>query len=297
MLAGSKSKGTMSTKTITPATTNANENSASSAGYLPLTHSLKPGYLSSLLIAALTAIASIAGLLYADTFYPTAELQHSYLANDVSTLVLGLPILLISMWLAWRGKLLGLLFWPGAILYGLYNYIAYLFGMPFQGLFFLYLVIVVLSTYTLIGLVANIDGQAVKKRLTGHVPERLGGGVLILMGVAFALLALGTVASNLSGRTSLPQSELAVFVADFFVAPAWVIGGVLLWRREPLGYVGGTGLLFSASMLFAGVIGIVLLRPFLSDAPFLFIDLVALLVMCLICFIPFALFVRGVLRS
>ena len=31
------------------------------------------------------------------------------------------------------------------------------------------------------------------------------------------------------------------------LAPAWVIGGVLLWRREPLGYVTGLGLLCLAS--------------------------------------------------
>jgi hypothetical protein len=280
-----------------PATTTVTETGENSRGTLPVIHSLKPVYLFSLLIAVLTAIASIAGLLYPDTFYPTAELKQSYLVNDIFTLILGLPILLISMWLAWRGQLIGLLFWPGAILYGLYNYITYLFGMPFAGLFFLYLVIVILSIYTLIALVASIDGQAVKKRLAGHVPERLGGGVLILLGAAYTLLASGVLISNLTGRASLPQSELAVFVADFFVAPAWVVGGVLLWRREPLGYVGGTGLLFSASMLFIGVIGIVILQAIQSGSPFPLIDVLILLAMGLICFMPFGLFIRGVLKS
>jgi hypothetical protein len=271
---------------------------------LPVTRSLRWAYLSSLFIAALTAIASIAGLLYPDTVYPTAELQHSYLTNDIFTLILGLPILLLSMWLAWRGRpieigLIGLLFWPGALFYGLYNYTAYLFGMPFQGLFFLYLVIVVLSLYTLIGLIAVIDGESVKHRLTGHVPERLGGGVLILFGVAYTLLATVMIISNLTGQAQpgLAQSELAVFVADFFMAPAWVIGGVLLWRREPLGYVGGTGLLFSASMLFIGVISIVILQAMQSGAPFPVADVLILLGMALICFIPFGLFVRGILKS
>lgn len=271
-------------------------------GDLPVTRDLRWGFLSSLLIAVLTGAASIAGLLYPGRVYPTAELQHSFLANDIFTLVLGLPILLISMWLAWRGKpikigLIGLLFWPGALLYGLYNYTAYLFGMPFQGMFFLYLVIVVLSLYTLIGLVSVIDGAAVRHRLAGHVPEKHGGAVLILLGAAYALLATVTIVSNLNAQASLAQSELAVFVADFFMAPAWVIGGVLLWRREPVGYVGGTGLLFSASMLFIGVIGIVLLQAVQSGVPFPLVDVALLLTMGLICFIPFGFFVRGVLKS
>ena len=265
-----------------------------STGALPLIHSLKPVYLFSLLIAALTAAASGAGLLYPDTIYPTAELQHSYLANDIFTLLLGLPILLISMWLARRGRLIGLLFWPGALFYGLYNYIAYLFGMPFSGLFLLYLVIVACSIYTMVALTASMDGQAVKERLAGRVPERLGGGVLMFLGGAYILLAAGVLISNLSGGAAAPQPELAVFVADFLAAPAWVIGGLLLWRREPLGYVGGTGLLFSASMLFIGVIGIVLLQPVLEGGAFPLVDVLLLLVMGLICFIPFTLFVRGV---
>ena len=264
---------------------------------LPVTRGLRWGYFYSLFIAALTVTASIAGLLYPDTIYPTADLQQSYLTNDIFTLILGLPILLISMWLAWRGKLIGLLFWLGALLYGLYNYIAYLFGMPFQGLFFLYLLIVVLSTYTLIGLVAVIDGETVKHRLAGHVPERLGGGVLILLGAAYTILASLMIISNLTGQALLSQSEMSVFVADFFVAPAWVIGGVLLWRREPLGYVGGTGLLFSASMLFVGVIGIVILQAMQSGAPFPMTDVLVLLGMGLICFIPFGFFIRGVAKS
>lgn len=50
-----------------------------------------------------------------------------------------------------------------------------------------YLVIVTLSIYTIIGLVASIDGEVVKLRLTGHVPVRLAGGTLIGFGSTFAL--------------------------------------------------------------------------------------------------------------
>jgi hypothetical protein len=268
-----------------------------STGELPVKRDLRVVYVFSLLIAALTAIASTAGLLAPETFYPTEALQRAYLTNDIFTLILGLPILLISMWLAWRKKLIGLLFWPGALLYGLYNYVAYLFGMPFAGLFFLYLVIVVLSLYTLIALISSIDGQGVTRRLSSHVPERLGGGVLMFLGSAFVLLASGVLISNLTGSGSMSQAELAVFVADFFAAPAWVIGGLLLWRREPLGYAGGTGLLFSVSMLFVGVIGIVLLQWVLDGGPFPLVDIALLLIMGLLCFIPFGFFARGVLKS
>ena len=56
----------------------------------------------------------------------------------------------------------------------------------------------------------------------------------------------------------------------------------------------GLGLLYQACMLFVGLVFIIILQPYLSSAPFVFTDLAAVLVMSLICFIPFALFGRGV---
>jgi hypothetical protein len=48
----------------------------------------------------------------------------------VVNLLIGLPILLGSMWLARRGQLIGLFLWPGALLFVLYNDIIYVFAMP-----------------------------------------------------------------------------------------------------------------------------------------------------------------------
>jgi len=75
------------------------------------------------------AAASVAGLMYRTTIYPTDELLRTFVSNDVVNLFIGLPILLGSMWLARRGQLLGLLCWPGALFFVLYNYIVYVFAM------------------------------------------------------------------------------------------------------------------------------------------------------------------------
>ena len=264
---------------------------------LPVRYDLKLGYLFSLLIAMLTAIASIASLLYPNDIYPTEELRQTFIANDIVNLFIGLPILLGSMWLARRGKLIGLLFWPGALFYGLYNYLVYLFGMPFNVMFPLYLAIVTLSIYTTIGLVASIEGEVVKQRLNGRVPERFAGGVLIGFGILFMIRVIVVMANALASQTSIAGVELGLLVADFIVSGALMIGGALLWRRQALGYVGGTGLLFQASMLFIGLIAFLFLQPLLTEAPFLLTDVVVVFVMGLICFIPFAFFVRGVIKS
>lgn len=143
---------------------------------LPINNNLTLIYVLSLLIAVLTAAGSIAGIVYRTDVYPTEKLLGSSVANDILNLALGVPILLGSMVLAWRGKLIGLLFWPGALLYILYNEIGYTFSLPLSGVFPLHLALVPLCAYTVIGLVAAIDEQAVQQRLAGTVPERVVGG-------------------------------------------------------------------------------------------------------------------------
>ena len=139
------------------------------------------------------------------------------------------------MWLAWRGRLIGLLFWPGALFYVLYTYIVYLVAMPLNAAFVLHLTLVTLSVYTLIGLIACIDGEAVQQRLTGSVPEKAAGGILAGLGLLFFLQVIGGIISALTSHTPIPVTELALHVSDFLIIPAWIIGGVLLWRREEFG--------------------------------------------------------------
>lgn len=264
---------------------------------LPNTRDIKLAYVFSLVIALLMGAASVAGLLYPADIYPTEELLESFVSNDVVNLAIGLPTLLGAMWLTRRGKLIGLLFWPGALFYVLYNYTIYLFGMPLNGMFLLYLTLVALSVYTMTGLVASIDGKAVQQQLVGVVPERVAGGALAGLGGLFFLQVIVVIAGALINQTPIAAVELALHISDFLIAPAWVIGGVLLWRRQAFGYVVGAGLLFQGSMLFIGLIVFMFLQPLLTDSPFLWVDTIVVFIMGLICFVPFALFIRGIVSN
>lgn len=263
----------------------------------PIKGNLGLATIASLIVTIMMAGVSVAGIFYPDKIYQEDELLEAFIANDVVSLVIGVPILLLSMWLARRGKLIGLLFWPGALFYVGYNYFVYVFAMPLSWEYILYITLLALSLYTTISLVTSIDGEAVQRRLAGFVPERLAGGVLVSLSTLFLVRAIGEMAGALANQTPVSDTELALLVVDFLMAPAWIIGGVLLWRRQALGYVGGTGLLFQTSMLFIGLIMIMLLQPLLTDAAFSLIDIVVVFIMGLICFVPFVLFVRGVVRS
>lgn len=264
---------------------------------LPVNGQLTPIYISSFIVAILILIASAIGLQYNILLYPTEELARTFIPNDVVNLLIGLPILLGSMYLAWRSQLIGLLCWTGALFFMFYNYTAYVFAMPLNWVFPLHLILMMLSAYALVALVALIDGKAVQQRLSGSVPERFGGGVLAGLGILFLLRVIGVMIGALTSGTPLAETELSVNIADFLTTPAWVIGGILLWKRKAFGYVCGLGLLFQGSMLFVALIIFLLLQPLLTSAPFAIADVVVIAVMGLVCFIPFGMFVRGAVKA
>ncbi|MBN1581387.1 MAG: hypothetical protein JXA89_11860 [Anaerolineae bacterium] len=269
-------------------------NVASPSANWPVTRDLKLAYIVSLIIALLMTVVSVAGLLFPSRIYPTDELLESFVANDVVNLLVGLPVLLGSMWFARRGKLIGLLFWPGALMVVLYTYLAYVFAMPPNWILLIYLTLVASSAYTLIGLVASIDGTTVQQHLAGTLSEKLSGGLLIGLGILILVRGVGVIANAAISQTEVPATELPVLIADFLTAPAWAIGGVLLWQRKALGYVSGVGLLFQGSMLFIGLLMFFLLQPWLADVSFPAADFVVVLVMGSVCFVPLGLFARGV---
>jgi hypothetical protein len=261
---------------------------------LPLRRNLTPLYILSLIIVLVTAAASIVALLYPTTIYPTEALQVSFMANDLVNLCVSLPVLLGSLWLTRRGRLVGLLFWPGALFVTFYNSIAYVVSLPVNVGFLLNLLLLVLSAYTTIALVSFIDAPAVQRRLAGVAPERLAGGALSVWGILFILIVFGSLLDPLLTGAPVAISDRALHIADLIIAPALVIGGLLLWRRRPLGYVAGVGLLFQVNMLFVGVIAVLILQPLFSSEPLRLDEIGVLAVMWLVGLIPFVLFARSI---
>jgi len=261
---------------------------------LPLTHSLKLPLALSIAICVLTAASSVVGLVGRPTVYPTEDLVRAFLANDIVNLLVGLPILLLSLWLARSERLAGLLLWPGALVYTVYNFLIYVLAVPPSWAFLMHLLLVALSWLTLSVVLAVVDHQAVGTQLADRVPARLSGGILAALGALFALRAIGSLAAAITSGVPLSGADVAVNAADVLISPMWIAGGVLLWKRTAYGYVIGLGLLFQACMLFVGLIAVLLLLPALTGAPLALVDVIVVAAMSLISFVPFIRYLRGV---
>jgi len=261
---------------------------------LPIKGSLKTAYILSLIIGCLFAFASILGIFFGSSVYPTDELLSNFISNDVVNLVIGLPIILASIFLTMHSKLIGLLFWPGSLLFVVYNYLIYVLAIPLNWIFLLYLTLIVSSVYVIILLAKSIERTKIQQQLDGVVHERISAVILVAMGILFMLQASGAMIDAFINQIQITGIDVAVHVADFSISPILVIGGIQLWRRKAFGYASGLGLLFQTSMLFIGLIAFLIIQPLLTTAPFLLADVLVVSIMGLICLIPLVLFIRGI---
>jgi hypothetical protein len=253
-----------------------------------------------LLSAAITLIMTVfsgLGFLFPDVFYPDPGLLEQYLANDLVNIILGLPLFIAALALFKKGKLLGALLLPGALIYVIYNYLAYLLGRGWSWISYINLLLVVLSIICLILHLRSINHQDVMGKLEGRVGEKVSGWILVVFGLAFIGLAVSTIVAGIQEGTIPPLGENAVSVADILVSLGWVGGGITLLRKKPLGFSTGLGLLVAASFLFLGLILFFFLAPLVAGRPFDWIEVIIVLAMGLICFIPTGLFWRGIARS
>src|SRR5947209_14323870 len=110
----------------------------------------------SVLVAILVLLASGAGLLLTSTYArETASWAVQGIGQDIVNLVAALA-LLITASLVNKGSVKAFLVWSGVLLYLIYAYVIYAFDVHFNRLFLVYVAILGLSFYALVGSVIRM---------------------------------------------------------------------------------------------------------------------------------------------
>lgn len=198
-------------------------------------------YALSGLLAVLLLFSSVVGLLYGGRgFYDSYPASLAGLVGqDIVTLFLGIPSLVVSVWLARRGSTGALLVWAGALFYFAYCYYFYVIG-GFNALFLVYIAIVSASLYGLLTLLFAIDAEALRARFGPGTPTRLIGGFFVGVSLLFFLMWGGMSVSSAAAGTRPDEVLRAVVIIDCTVLlPLLFFGGLWLWRGEARGYVLG----------------------------------------------------------
>lgn len=247
----------------------------------------------TLLVLLLVIAASVIGIVQPESVYREQSLKESFLPNDVANLGFAVPVLIVALLLTIRGRVSGLLLWTAGLFYVLYVYVPYLLAVPFAPLFVVYLLLVSLSLSTLLGLLANISSDYVAERLAAAFPARLGGGILMGLALFVALVQGAEIGKGLTAQAPPPVQTISLWIADVvFAIPALAVSGILLWKKNTLGYVAGPAILIAYGLLSLGVVPLALIQASLKGKPADLSVIVVVTVMALICLLPFLLAAR-----
>jgi hypothetical protein len=266
---------------------------------------------TSLLVCLLIAVASAVGLASGSAEWNASDataglgvvastggvLIAGFRAYDVFNLLVALPLLVALVVLVARGSVLARLLWPGALFYILYTYALYLIGAPFGPLFLVYVALVSLSALNVVGVVGSIQSRdVVTHTLADAVPGRLIGGLLLALGLlTVGQDAAGALATAFAGGESVEPLARQVWTVDLALeAPAVIAGGVLLWRRQSLGYAVSLALLLQYGLTPLALASVLAVQPLVTGAPLQPGTIITLMVFAAVCFVPIELVARRV---
>jgi hypothetical protein len=188
--------------------------------------------------------------------YDTALGATGFTAADMITLVLAIPILLISIIMYRHGSLKGGLLLTGVLAYFLYNYTSMGFGAAYNNLFLAYILIFSASLYGLILALLSFDLKTLPSHFGSGLPRKGIGIFLIVSGIIVSLvwLVLSIVPALIAGQAPPESYYYTTFTTGIIdiglVAPALILAGMLIRRGVPLGY-----LLASAMLIFTCILG------------------------------------------
>lgn len=172
-------------------------------------------------------------------------------ASDLVTLVMAVPALLVSAWLARRGSIKGRLALVGILGYFLYTYLSYVFLWTYNPLFVVYVALMSASLFAFILGLSGLNPDHLKQSFSNRLPVKFIGGLQwVIGGLLLMLWGSKIVTSLLSGQAPVGLEHYTTLVIQAMdlglVVPVALLSGTLLMRRQVWGY------LLSSVMLIKG---------------------------------------------
>lgn len=181
--------------------------------------------------------------------YDSVSSASQAIAQDVVTLILGVPLLLVALWFYRKGSLRGQLLLCGTLAYFLYTYISYAMLVAFNSLFLLYVALVSLSLVAFILSVTGIDIQNLPFHFTNRFPRKFIVGFLFVLASFLMLAWLGRIVPAMfSSKPPVgleTSTTLVIQVLDLgLLVPLSYSAGILLLRKLAWGYLLASVVLF-----------------------------------------------------
>lgn len=178
------------------------------------------------------------GLYYYDSVSSAAQMQ----GNDFIALILGMPLLIVSTIIAFRGSLRGRLLLTGTMGFFLYTYLSMSMLTAYNMLFLVYVALFTMSLYAFILCMLSFDLQDLPRHFSDELPRGWIAGVLFAVGGFLCLAWVGRVVPELLNAqtpAALENTTTRVIQAlDLsLIVPLVVLAGILLLKRSAWGYL------------------------------------------------------------
>jgi len=216
----------------------------------------------ALAAAILMSLASASGIWLPFVYVQeTASWAAQGTGQDIVNLAIVLPAMLIALYAAFAGSLRAVLVLLGLLVYVVYSYVLYAFFVHFNLLFPIYVATLGTSLWALVGIVLDVRNERVQELFEGKT-GRAQSIYLMVSGLLFGVLWVSNIAASIvSGNTprelvdaGLPVNP--VHVLDLAVVlPAMIAASILLWKRDPRGWLWAVPLVTFAGAMGSAIVG------------------------------------------
>jgi hypothetical protein len=204
----------------------------------------RPALILSVTVTLLAAVASAGGLLINNLYRDNDFVKSAWYTNDIITLFVAVPLLIVSMFLSQKGSQRWLLIWIGLIGYTFYNFAFYLFGAAFNLFFLVYTALVSISACSLLLLLSQLDINSIVAKFSTKTPVKFVSIYLLLIALMLFIAEISMIIPFITSGT-IPETIKqtghptgVVFALDFsIVIPVSAIAAILLWQRKGWGYI------------------------------------------------------------
>lgn len=178
--------------------------------------------------------------------------------QDAVTLIMAIPLLLVSLIMTVKGSVKGRLLLAGTLGYFLYTYASYSFLAMYNSLFLVYVMLLSASFFAFILTLLSFDKDRLHSYFKESLPAKRLGSFLLFIAFMILMLWLGKIINPLLSGT-VPQglehySTLVIQALDLaIVVPVATVTGILLIRRQPIGYLMAAVVIFKAVTLLTAI--------------------------------------------
>lgn len=183
--------------------------------------------------------------IYGKGFYQhmSADVAIQGIAQDYVTLLIGIPLLIIGLYLARKNKLKGQILLSGTLGYFTVTYLFYLCMAMYNPLFLLWIILASLSFYTFLLSIFSIGLSDLTPYFKNKLPTRFIGGFLIFNAILIGIMWLGVILPPfLNGRIYPTELEhyttLIVQGLDLSILlPASFLSGFFILKKKTIGFM------------------------------------------------------------